>query len=109
MRRLRLPIRAVDWAGFDSCERELSLNIGGNATETEEWSCIILRAGVFGVMIAAIGVGLPNFPNGVGGRVAVANHHAAVNPKALARASLARTWRGQIARARTEASTSGAG
>ena len=48
MRRLRLAIRAVDWAGFDGCERELSPSIGGNATETEEWSCIILRAGVFG-------------------------------------------------------------
>src|SRR5260221_299185 len=45
MRRLRLAIRAVDWAGFDGCERELSLSIGGNATETEEWSRIILRVG----------------------------------------------------------------
>src|SRR6266403_4563536 len=87
MRRLRLAIRAVDWAGFDGCERELSTSIGGNATETEEWNCIILRAGVFGVMIAAIGVGLPNFQNGVGDRLAVAIEHAAVNHKAFAHAS----------------------
>ena len=87
MRRLRLAIRAVDWAGFDGCERELSLSIGGNTTKTEEWSCIILRAGVFGVMIAAIGVGLPNFQNGVGDRLALAIEHAAMNHKAFARAS----------------------
>ena len=78
------PVRGLNRAGFDGVEAKRPVGIGRAAAKAEEGRIERRRAGVEGVSIAAVRVGLPDLDERVLDRASDAVEHLSLDTNALA-------------------------